>query len=412
MGDDHGAAGELDQRLFERAQRLDVEIVGRLVEQDHVGAGLQHLGEMDAVAFAARELADLLLLIGALEVELGDKGAARHLALAELDFVLASGNFLPDGSCRARAVARLIDIAELDRIADDESARIGLFLAGDHAEQRRFAGAVGADDADDAAGRQVEGKIVDQEPVAIAFAEMLGLDHQIAEPRPGRNDDLRGAVLARFSDCATRFSKAVMRALLLAWRARGLERTHSSSSLEGALAGRFFAFLLLEALLLLLEPRGVIALVRNALAAVELEDPAGDVVEEVAVMGDDHHGARVFAQMLFEPGHGFGVEMVGRLVEQQQIGLGQQQPAERHAAPLAARQLVDPGVAGRAAQRVHGDLDLARQFPGAEMVDLFLQFGLLGDQLVHLVFGKFFARTWPTPPRTGRAAPWCRRRRA
>jgi hypothetical protein len=69
MADDHGAAGEVLQRLFQRTQRVDVEVVGRLVEQQDVGAGLQHLGEVHAVALAARERADLLLLVAALEVE-------------------------------------------------------------------------------------------------------------------------------------------------------------------------------------------------------------------------------------------------------------------------------------------------------------------------------------------------------
>src|SRR3974390_305537 len=40
VADDHGAAGEIFQRLLERAQRVNVEIVGRLVEQQHVGTGL------------------------------------------------------------------------------------------------------------------------------------------------------------------------------------------------------------------------------------------------------------------------------------------------------------------------------------------------------------------------------------
>ncbi len=55
VADDHGAAGEILQRLLERAQRLDVEVVGRLVEQQQVGARAQHLGEMHAVALAARQ---------------------------------------------------------------------------------------------------------------------------------------------------------------------------------------------------------------------------------------------------------------------------------------------------------------------------------------------------------------------
>ncbi len=96
---------------------------------------------------------------------------------------------------------------------------------------------------------------------------------------------------------------------------------------------------------------------------VELEDPAGDVVEEVAVVGDDQDGARVIAQMAFQPVHAFGIEMVGRLVEQQQVGLVEQQPAQRDAAALAAGQLGDVGVVGRAAQRVHGEVDLAVEVP-------------------------------------------------
>ena len=62
VADDHGTAGEVQQRLFERAQRIDVEIVGRLVEQQQVAAAPQQLGQMDAVALAARQRADLPLL--------------------------------------------------------------------------------------------------------------------------------------------------------------------------------------------------------------------------------------------------------------------------------------------------------------------------------------------------------------
>src|SRR3954454_12425116 len=57
MRDDHGAAGEVLQRILERAERLGVEVVGRLVEEKDVGAGLEQLGEVDAVALAAGERA-------------------------------------------------------------------------------------------------------------------------------------------------------------------------------------------------------------------------------------------------------------------------------------------------------------------------------------------------------------------
>ena len=127
-----------------------------------------------------------------------------------------------------------------------------------------------------------------------------------------------------------------MRALPLAWRARGAMRTHSSSRCERAAARLVDLLLLREPLLLLLEPARVVALPRDARAAVELEDPARDVVEEVAVVGHRDDGAVVLLQVPLEPRDRLGVEVVGRLVEQQQIGLAEQQAAQRDAAPLAA----------------------------------------------------------------------------
>ena len=77
VADDHGAAGELLEAVLEGAQRVDVEVVGGLVEQQHVAALLEHLGQVDAVALAAREHADLLLLVAALEVERRRRRRAR-----------------------------------------------------------------------------------------------------------------------------------------------------------------------------------------------------------------------------------------------------------------------------------------------------------------------------------------------
>ncbi len=53
------------------------------------------------------------------------------------------------------------------------------------------------------------------------------------------------------------------------------------------------ALFLREALGLLLEIGRIIALVGEVLAAIELEDPADDIVEEVAVVGDHQHRAGI-----------------------------------------------------------------------------------------------------------------------
>jgi hypothetical protein len=126
VADDDGAAGEVLQRVFQRGQRFGVEVVGRFVEQQHVAAGLQHLGEVHAVALAAGEVADLLLLVAAAEVEGRAVGARVHLVLAELDDLGAAGDFLPDGLVGVERVAALVDIAELHALADADRAGIRL----------------------------------------------------------------------------------------------------------------------------------------------------------------------------------------------------------------------------------------------------------------------------------------------
>src|SRR6185312_15186862 len=117
---------------------------------------------------------------------------------------------------------------------------------------------------------------------------MLGLDDDVAEPRPRRQHDLRrlGRLLAALRDEAFISGDARLRLRLAG--ARALAHPFQLA-FEGALARRLLLAFELEALLLLLEPARVVALVGEALAAVELEDPARHLVEEVAVVshGDD-----------------------------------------------------------------------------------------------------------------------------
>ena len=49
--------------------------------------------------------------------------ARVHLALAELDRVVAAGDLLPDGVLRVEVGARLVDVGELDRVADAQRRR-------------------------------------------------------------------------------------------------------------------------------------------------------------------------------------------------------------------------------------------------------------------------------------------------
>ena len=156
-------------------------------------------------------------------------------------------------------------------------------------------------------------------------------------------------------------------------------------ALQGLLPLGLALLLLLQAVLLLLEPGGVVAFPRDADAVIEFQNPAGDVVQEVAVVGDGDHRARILLEMVLQPRHGLGVQVVGRLVEQQDVGLLQQEPAQGHAPLLAAGENADQRIARRAAQGVHRHFQTRVDIPGVQMIDLLLQLALPLQELVHLV---------------------------
>ena len=86
-------------------------------------------------------------------------------------------------------------------------------------------------------------------------------------------------------------------------------------------------------------------------AAVEPQRRAGQALEERAVVADDDERALVAREPRFKPLDGRQVEVIGRLVEQQQIGRLSQGAGEGGAAPFAA--------AGSGRLAVHVDAELA-----------------------------------------------------
>ncbi len=231
---------------------------------------------------------------------------------------------------------------------------------------------------------RLERQPVDQRPVAVTLHQPLGLDDQVAQPRARRDGDLQPLDPLGVRRVDHRLVGLQPRLALGLPRARR-EPHPLELALQRALAGLVGLLLLGQARLLLLQPGGVVALPRDAGAAVQLEDPAGRVVEEVPVVGDRHHRARVLLQEALQPRHRLGVEVVGGLVQQQHGGLGQQQAAQRDPPPLTAGDLGDVGIARWHPEGVHGQLHRAVEVPGVHGVDLVLQARLLLEELLHLI---------------------------
>ena len=147
---------------------------------------------------------------------------------------------------------------------------------------------------------------------------------------------------------------------------RGAFRAHRHQRAHAAFVSRpprldplpqphfFFRELLVEARLLrrfvgerfFLAPqiRRVVARPRRQPPAIELDDACGETLEEGAIVCHKHHRARIRGEEIFEPDDGVDVQVVGRLVEQQQIRLTGKRARQQDAPAPAARQRIDNGV--------------------------------------------------------------------
>ncbi len=235
--DDHdGAAREVEQRLLERAQRFDVEVVRRLVEQQQVAAR-SSAASPGARGCARRPRARRPSSAGRCRwklnaADVGARRASRTLA-DRASMSCAVGDLLATPSCRARARRgsdRRRRAATVSPTRD--RALVGLSPGRRSCvNERRLAGAVRADDADDAAaaaGVNDRSSNSSLSPNALPIA--VGLDDQVAEARAGRDVDLacalrlRCLVLRRAAPRSARGAPCPSRC-----RARGAMRTHSSS---------------------------------------------------------------------------------------------------------------------------------------------------------------------------------------
>src|SRR3546814_1857959 len=81
---------------------------------------------------------------------------------------------------------------------------------------------------------------------------------------------------------------------------------------------------------------GVVADVQLRAAALQVQGEGADVVEELAVVADQQQRARILEQPLLQPQHRVEVEVVGGLVEQQQVARGHQRARQVQAYAPAA----------------------------------------------------------------------------
>ena len=140
MADDDEGRAQALQLALQPFDRRQVEVIGRLVEQQDVGLRRQHTGKRGAAGLAAGQRGRVLL---AGEAELVEQAERAILIVERAEPVLDIG----ERRREAGQVRLLRQVADAGVRLQEAHAGIGLDLAGGDLEQRRLAGAVAADEA-------------------------------------------------------------------------------------------------------------------------------------------------------------------------------------------------------------------------------------------------------------------------
>ena len=110
MADDDECAGPVVEKVLEHSQRLDVEVVGGLVEQEDVGLLGEHREQLQSAALAAREFTD------AGEGEIAGEPEALHQGdvLERSGTALGAGDDVLDSQIGVERGAVLVVVADDD----------------------------------------------------------------------------------------------------------------------------------------------------------------------------------------------------------------------------------------------------------------------------------------------------------
>ena len=399
--DERAAVGR--ERLEQDLLRVEVEVVRRLVEQQHVRGLEQHLREREPVALAAREHRDLLEDVVAREQEAAQDRAdhVRHRQRA------GRRHLLVHGARRVQHLGLVLrEVVEDHVVALEADALVGAVDAGEDPHQRRLAGAVRPDERDAVAALDHQVDVPQDHVLAVRLAHALELEHDAA--RALRLGELEVDLLALGRDLDP---LDLVEQLDPALDLLGLRRLVAEAVDEGlglldllALAAVRLAQAL-HARRVLAQVVAVVAVVVGQRLEADLGDALDGRVEEVAVVRDEHHRAGVVGQVLLEPVARRQVEVVRRLVHQQQVRPRQQQLGERDAHLPAARELLRPAlvVGEREAEPLQHVRDAGVDLVAAEVLEALGHLGVALEQL--LVAARVLGRVRELRPRSGAARP-------
>ena len=261
----------------------------------------------------------------------------------------AAGERFGDRDVGIETVAMLVERRDREVRAEPDRAGVGRQRAGQQIDQRGLAAAVRPDDADAVAALDADREVADDRAAFVALADAVRLDHQRAglRRRAGGDGGVAGARPVGAALFPQRLQLADPAHVALAPRGDAVAQPMLFGD-DLAVELVLVAFLFRQHRVAPFLEMGEAAFQAARLAAIEPDRDARERRQETPVVADDHQRGAPRSEIALQPFDRGQVEMVGRLVEQQDIGRGRQHARERSAARFAAGEMRRMLLAGEA----------------------------------------------------------------
>ena len=319
--------------------RCRVEVVRRLIEEEHVRSGNHERRKRESRLLTAGEHRD-----GLVDVVAGEEELAEDVPKMRL-IELGSGvrHVVPHARRIIEGLMLLRVVAELEAVTGDHLARIRRLDARKKAQQGRLARAVETEDHDlrAAVDRKIHAREHLEGPVRLRQA----LRRQGHPPRGRRIGEAQTRHLlldGLGADLGEEFIRPAQHLL----GSHGLRRLRPhllalGAQLLGLLHGVRPFLATAPLVLLALEEVGrppEVVHVDLGPRRIQVEDLVDGLPQQLDVVGDHHDPAGEGLDPVPQPQDRIVVEVVRRLVEEQDVRAGEEHAGEFHAAPLPAGQ--------------------------------------------------------------------------
>jgi len=367
-------AGPVVEEVLDSAQRVEVDVVGGLIEQQDVRSLGQDEQQLQSPALATRERADRCPLGVAVEPEPLQQRGVMPVRVAG-----RAGHRVPHPPGRIERSPDLVMEADADgRPGLDPTFRRWEPLR-DQIEERGLAGPVRADDPQPLTRVEQQVDMAEQpRPVRRRRPEPMPhavqLHHLVAQPRGVAVQRQLAGPERRIGSVIHQVGGRHHASLGLARPGRRSSPQPRQLTPDEVAADRGGSSVPFDPFRPRREVRRVAAFVDMGPAPVELQDPSGDPIEHVAIVGDEDETTAMSGDAILQPHDRVEIELVGRLVEDEQhrIVVGSasgadlhQRPRQRHPLGLTARQRGHLAVDERRhAESVDDRLDLPAFAPG------------------------------------------------